>query len=84
LSVRCCKVDFRRDEDRRGMLNADDTAELPLITDAAESSYSWFESSWISKCGDDVGPWSKTLKSCPKLADPCKLRRFATGLPRLA
>lgn len=81
FSWRCCKVDLRRDDDRFGMLEN----EVPPVTDCAENSNSGiFVSSWISNFGDDVGPWSKTLKSLPNVADPCRLLRFATGLPRLA
>jgi hypothetical protein len=62
-----------------------DASGFSAVKEAADNSYSWLESSCISKLGvDGDGPWSKTLKSWPKLAEPCRLRRFATGLPKLA
>jgi hypothetical protein len=59
----------------------------PLRYGVPVSWYSWFASSWMSKPCDWLAPYgmialSKKLK-LPRPETPWRLRRFATGLPKL-
>lgn len=78
--ARCCNVDFLSPKGRR----CGDCAEgLGHVENPEVLSLSF----WLSSADDAEPlaatsfPWSKTLKSEPKAAGPCKLLRFTRGLP---
>ena len=89
---RCCKVDFRREDERRpveGPGVGDGCVSLRIKGAGVPASwYSWSKSSWISKLsGLGVAAGSKICASACKLAKVetlCKLLRLATGLAVLS